>query len=70
MLDEAHLLKNNATAVYRSVCMLHRVRCRVALTGTPIQNRLGELWALLYLLHNKQFLVNYYNINNNNNINK
>lgn len=57
VLDEAHQLKNRKTQLYESVSKFTKARMRVALTGTPIQNRLGELWALLYLLHNKSFMV-------------
>eukprot|EP00741_Cyanophora_paradoxa_P000742 tig00000441_g715.t1 len=43
--DEAHLLKNPATARSQGVRAV-RARHRVLLTGTPIQNNLRELWAL------------------------
>jgi superfamily II DNA or RNA helicase len=42
ILDEAHLVKNNDTATYQSVCKL-RGKIRICLTGTPIENHLGEL---------------------------
>jgi len=45
-LDEAQQVKNPSTAAARAVRRL-RARQRVALTGTPLENRLGELWALL-----------------------
>jgi SWI/SNF-related matrix-associated actin-dependent regulator of chromatin subfamily A member 5 len=49
-VDEGHRLKNPACAMNRS---LARLRCpfRLLLTGTPLQNHLGELCALLnYIL--------------------
>ena len=49
-VDEGHRLKNPACAMNRS---LARVTCpfRLLLTGTPLQNHLGELCALLnYIL--------------------
>ncbi len=45
-LDEAQQVKNPGTAGARAVRRL-RARQRVALTGTPLENRLGELWSLL-----------------------
>jgi superfamily II DNA or RNA helicase len=45
-LDEAQHVKNPSTAGARAVRRL-RSRQTVALTGTPLENRLGELWALL-----------------------
>lgn len=42
ILDEAHFVKNNDTATYRAVCRLS-ASIRVCLTGTPIENHLGEL---------------------------
>ncbi|HVM15166.1 MAG TPA: DEAD/DEAH box helicase [Egibacteraceae bacterium] len=45
-LDEAQHVKNPATAGARAVRRL-RSRQTVALTGTPLENRMSELWALL-----------------------
>jgi SNF2 family DNA or RNA helicase len=46
IIDEGHRIKNDNT---RLRTMLNRVRCplRIMLTGTPLQNNLHELWALL-----------------------
>lgn len=46
VLDEAHAIRNPATAVSRSARALDAT-ARFCLTGTPLQNHLGELWALL-----------------------
>lgn len=45
-IDEGHRIKNE-NAVLRAA--LNRIRCpfRLLLTGTPLQNNLHELWALL-----------------------
>jgi non-specific serine/threonine protein kinase len=43
--DEAQAIKNPATKQARAVRAL-RARCRVALTGTPVENRLGDLWSI------------------------
>ena len=50
VFDEAQQLKNPYTAVSRAAAGLRAER-RVALTGTPAENRLLELWALLQLLN-------------------
>jgi SNF2 family DNA or RNA helicase len=45
-LDEAQNVKNAASATARAARML-RADVRLALTGTPVENRLAELWSLL-----------------------
>ena len=50
ILDEAQAIKNPATRQSRAVRALP-ARARVALTGTPIENRLGDLWALFDFLN-------------------
>ena len=50
IIDEAHRLKNEASTFSRNVRALS-TRYRLLITGTPLQNNLHELWALLnYLL--------------------
>ena len=49
VLDEAHHIKNAATHVFQVVTELH-ARHRLCLTGTPIENHLGELWSLFHFL--------------------
>jgi superfamily II DNA or RNA helicase len=43
--DEAQAIKNPGTKQARAVRAL-RARCRLALTGTPVENRLGDLWSI------------------------
>ena len=50
IMDEAQDVKNPQTKRARSLRLL-RARRRVAMTGTPIENHLGELWALMDLLN-------------------
>ncbi len=45
ILDEAQAIKNPAARQTRTVKEL-RAQSRVALTGTPVENRLGDLWSL------------------------
>jgi len=44
--DEAHRAKNISTQLGRNLRRL-KSRCRILLTGTPVQNALGDLWALM-----------------------
>jgi len=50
ILDEAHTIKNSRSRAHRVVKGLD-ARHRLCLTGTPIENHLGELWALLDFLN-------------------
>jgi superfamily II DNA or RNA helicase len=44
--DEAQHIKNPASSTARNLRLIGS-RCRVALTGTPVENNLTELWAIL-----------------------
>ncbi len=50
LLDEAQDVKNPATQRARALRRLS-ARRRLAMTGTPIENRLGELWALMDIVN-------------------
>lgn len=45
VLDEAQAIKNPGSAQSKSVRNL-KTSGRIALTGTPVENRLGDLWSL------------------------
>jgi superfamily II DNA or RNA helicase len=45
VLDEAQAIKNPAAKQTQAVKRL-RAETRIALTGTPIENRLGDLWSI------------------------
>ncbi|KAL7678617.1 putative helicase, Zinc finger, RING-type, Zinc finger, RING/FYVE/PHD-type [Plasmopara halstedii] len=49
ILDEAHSIKNRATGYFK-VCSTLLARHRWCLTGTPIQNTLDDIFALLCFL--------------------
>ena len=49
MLDEAQFIKNQKAAAAKSVKLIHADH-RFALTGTPIENRLSELWSIFDVL--------------------
>lgn len=50
ILDEAQAVKNYTT-VRSQVVRALKSRWRIATTGTPIENRLGELWSLFSFLN-------------------
>ena len=49
ILDEAQAIKNHSTQKYKAVCQV-KSQVRFALTGTPVENRLGELWSIFSFL--------------------
>ena len=49
VLDEAQYIKNPLTQVARAAKLLP-AGVRFALTGTPIENRLSELWSIFDFL--------------------
>ena len=49
-LDEAQNIKNPSTKQARAVRRLQGAR-RAALTGTPVENRLSELWSIMSFLN-------------------
>jgi len=44
ILDEAQMIKNPQTQIAQAVCSL-QAHFRLCITGTPIENHLGELWS-------------------------
>lgn len=50
IIDEAQYIKNHTTAAAKAVKGVHS-QVRYALTGTPVENRLSELWSIFdYLM--------------------
>jgi len=50
VLDEAQTIKNAASQIARA-SRLVQARFRVALSGTPIENHLGDLWSIFEFLN-------------------
>ena len=49
ILDEAQFIKNSRTKTTQIVQQL-RAKHRICLSGTPVENHLGELWSLFHFL--------------------
>lgn len=55
LVDEGHRLKNSSSQLYDVLFKLVPSSGRVLITGTPLQNSLGELWCLLRFLMPEKF---------------
>ncbi|KAF7682838.1 DNA repair protein RAD16 [Astathelohania contejeani] len=58
VLDEAHIIKDGRSSTNQAVSLLN-ARMRWALTGTPVQNRVGDLFALMKFLKLEPFSFYY-----------
>ena len=47
IVDEGHRMKNAGSKLSSTITQYYTTRYRLILTGTPLQNNLPELWALL-----------------------
>ncbi|KAI0825398.1 SNF2 family N-terminal domain-containing protein [Trametes gibbosa] len=47
IIDEGHRMKNTQSKLVQTLTQYYHSRYRLILTGTPLQNNLPELWALL-----------------------
>lgn len=50
VLDEAQAIKNHNTRRWKCATQL-KSQCRIALTGTPVENHLGEIWSIFRFLN-------------------
>ena len=55
VFDEAHRLKNHESKLYTTIQTRYTLKFTLLLTGTPIQNNLLELYALLSFIHTESF---------------
>ncbi|KAK0765644.1 hypothetical protein N5P37_001581 [Trichoderma harzianum] len=47
IIDEGHRMKNTQSKLSATIQQYYTTRFRLILTGTPLQNNLSELWAML-----------------------
>lgn len=65
ILDEAQYIKNPETKVAKAARSIH-AEYRIALTGTPVENHVGELWSIMEFLNpgllgtSKSFRANFF----------
>jgi SNF2 family DNA or RNA helicase len=57
ILDEGHKIKNRKTAISQNLKAL-KAKTKFVLTGTPIQNRLSEMWSLYDWIFDNKLLGN------------
>lgn len=67
IIDEAQNIKNPFTAQTKAVHSLNKAPYRIALSGTPIENRLMELWSIFHflnpgLLGNQEYFKKHFSI--------
>ncbi len=67
IIDEAQNIKNPFAAQTKAVYALNKAPYRIALSGTPIENRLMELWSIFHflnpgLLGNQQYFKKHFSI--------
>lgn len=55
IIDEGHRMKNANSKLSNTLVQFYNTRHRLILTGTPLQNNLPELWALLNFVLPKIF---------------
>lgn len=70
ILDEVQYIKNSVSKTYKAISKLS-ARIKIGLSGTPFENNVTELWALMNVLNpglfgsKKDFIKKYSDINDN-----
>lgn len=54
ILDEVQYIKNSKSKTYNAIKKI-KSKVRIALSGTPVENNIGELWSLMDLLNPNTF---------------
>lgn len=54
VMDEVQQIKNSQSKTYKSICKL-KARFKLALSGTPFENNIGEIWSIMSLLNKNEF---------------
>ena len=55
IIDEAHKIRNNQTALTKAIFKLSKIPYRYALTGTPSLKTNVQIWPILHFLYPKHF---------------
>jgi len=55
ILDEGHLIKNPSCQISKLLRSM-KAKHKIMMSGTPVQNNLGELWALFDFLADGELL--------------
>ncbi len=50
VLDEAQYIRNSTTQIYQAVSLL-TARIKLAVTGTPVENKLSDLWSIVNFIN-------------------
>lgn len=67
ILDEAHAVKNPDSRTFKSLLNI-RAKFKIAITGTPVENKISDLWSIFHILEpgllgpRQTFLKNYQNL--------
>lgn len=54
VMDEVQQIKNSQNKTYKSICKL-KASSKIALSGTPFENNIGEVWSIMSLLNKEEF---------------
>lgn len=55
VIDEAHRAKNASSQLSQTLVHEYNIDWKLCLTGTPVQNNLGEVWSMLWFMQPELF---------------